>query len=412
MLLQLGETLFLFVVLSIELYFIGYFCRTHRHIAIIKRHRQLVQWCSAAILISYALLATFGYYTLAMRLTESGLMTLIITLITILILQGVHKSYQLLHHQKPVNYQVVKYFGYKPEQVFTEFLILKTTIQIAVIALSIYLVVNSWGFASYLLQSAYTQLLYGVQIADTTIYPTRILVGVLVYCCLYLFFRALSTAIIRRQQFEDEEETQVALASILTYIGFALALLCGLLAAGFNFTGLAIIAGALSVGIGLGLQSIVNNFVSGLILLIEKPIQTGDRINIDGVEGFVKKIRVRSTHIITPAYEDIIVPNSDLITKRVTNYVYSNKQCSIECDITIAAGKNTQMIRDLLLQAAFSHEDVIKTGRNKPYVLFNAFTEKGLQFQLCCVIKDVNKKRLVRSDLNFMIDQLLQDNKL
>lgn len=100
--------------------------------------------------------------------------------------------------------------------------------------------------------------------------------------------RAISTSISRHQQFENEEETQVAIASILTYVGFSIAVISGLLVAGFNFTGLAIIAGALSVGIGLGLQSIVNNFVSGIILLIEKPIRPGDRINIDGVEGFVK----------------------------------------------------------------------------------------------------------------------------
>ena len=221
-----------------------------------------------------------------------------------------------------------------------------------------------------------------------------------------------STTISRHRQFEDEEETQVAIASILTYIGFALAPITALLVAGFNFTGLAIVAGALSVGIGLGLQSVVNNFVCGLILLIEKPIQAGDRIRIDGNEGFVKKIRVRSTHIITPAFEDIIVPNADLISKCVTNYVYSNKQCSIECDLTIPNGSDTQLMRELLLQAANSHEDVIKTGRNKPYVLFRAFGEKGLVFQLCCLIKDVNKKRLVQSDLNFTINQLLRDNKI
>src|SRR3990167_8743030 len=172
--------------------------------------------------------------------------------------------------------------------------------------------------------------------------PTRILTGIIFFCLIYLSARALSNQLGHQEKFDEEEETQVAVASILTYLGFALALIAGLLISGFNFTGLAIIAGALSVGIGLGLQSIVNNFVSGLILLIEKPIKPGDRINLDGIEGFVKKIRLRSTHIISPADEDIIVPNSDLITHQVINYVYSNKQLFIDCDVNVPLGSDTQ----------------------------------------------------------------------
>ncbi len=131
----------------------------------------------------------------------------------------------------------------------------------------------------------------------------------MLFCILYLFFKAISTSISRHQQFGQEEETQVAIASILNYIGFAIALITSFLVAGVDFTGLAIIAGALSVGIGLGLQSIVNNFVSGLILLIEKPIRPGDRISVDNVEGFVKKDTSPFTHIISTAREDHL-PNS------------------------------------------------------------------------------------------------------
>ena len=210
--------------------------------------------------------------------------------------------------------------------------------------------------------------------------------------------------------FEEEEETQVAVASILTYIGFSIALISGLLVAGFDFTGLAIIAGALSVGIGLGLQSIVNNFVSGLILLIEKPIRPGDRINVDGVEGFVKKIRVRSTQIMTSAREDIIVPNSDLITRRVTNYMFSDKFYHISCEIAVAYGSDTQLVREVLLNIANHHDEVVKNGRNKPVVLFRSFADDALIFQLGCLIKDVNKKSVVRSDLNFAIEAAFREH--
>lgn len=405
----LCQSLFLLTMLASGIYFTYYFFHVHKKLPFVKHHGHYIKYLSILLFFSCGLLDILGFHALALRLTTSGFITVVIVFITILMIQGINKSYFILNHHAQTKSQLIKYFGYKDDQVFTEFLILKVIFQLIVIALSLYLIVRSWGFATYYLENVYTQLLYGIHIASTTIYPTRIALGIMVYCLMYLIFRSISTAISRHQQFEEEEETQVAIASILTYLGFSLALLSGLLVAGFNFTGLAIIAGALSVGIGLGLQSIVNNFVSGLILLIEKPIKPGDRINIDGIEGFVKKIRVRSTHIITPAYEDIIVPNSDLITRRVTNYVYSNKQCSINCDITIPHGSHTERVRELLLEAAHAHEEVIKTGRNKPHVLFRAFQEKGLAFQLCCLIKDVNKKLLVQSDLNFAIEHRLRE---
>ena len=147
-----------------------------------------------------------------------------------------------------------------------------------------------------------------------------------------------------------------------------------------------------------------------MILLIEKPIRPGDRINVDGVEGFVKKIRVRSTQIITPSREDIIVPNSDLITRRVTNYMFSDKFCHINCEVGVAYGSDTQLVRDVLLNIANHHEEVVKIGRNKPVVLFRSFADNSLVFQLGCLIKDVNKKSIVKSDLNFAIDQAFRDH--
>ena len=409
---SLSQSIFLFAMLTAEIYFIYYFCRAHHHLPLIKHHARLIFRVSVVLLVAFELLDILGYHVLSMRLATSGFTTFIIVFITAILNQGINTLYHAITHHEPTKSKFIHYFGYKHDQIFTEFLILKTTIQIAVIAISALMILNAWDFSAYYIKTLYTQFLYGIHIANVTLYPTRIVVGIIVYCLLFLFFKSISTSITRHQQFEGEEETQVAIASIFTYAGFTLALIVGLFISGVNFTGLAIVAGALSVGIGLGLQSIVNNFVSGLILLIEKPIKPGDRINIDGIDGFVKKIRVRSTHLITPSYEDIIVPNSDLITKRVTNYVYTNKQVAIHCDLLIPFGRDTQLVRTLLLQVAHSHDEVIKTGRNKPMVLFRSFGEKGLSFQLCCLIKDVNKNLMVQSDLNFAIDQLFRENKL
>ena len=320
--------------------------------------------------------------------------------------------YLALHQQQKTKAKIIKYFGYREEQVFTEFLILRSVTQLIVIMISAYLIGQSWGFKTDFIESVYDQFLYGVHLVNITIYPTRIISGVVVFCILYLICRAISTSITNQQQFEDEEETQVAVASILTYIGFTIAVIAGSLVAGFDFTGLAIIAGALSVGIGLGLQSIVNNFVSGLILLIEKPIRPGDRINVDGVEGFVKKIRVRSTQILSPSREDIIIPNSDLITHRVTNYMFSDKFCNIHCEVGVAYGTDTHLVRDVLLAIANGHEEVVKSGRNKPVVLFRSFADSSLIFELGCLIKDVNKKSVVKSDLNFAIEKAFREHNI
>ncbi len=407
---QLCQSLFLLIILTTTCHFIYRFCKQHRHLNYVRRHYSFIKRFSALLLFACALISVFGYRTLANHLTFSGFTTITIVFITLLITQAINKLYLSLNQQEAIKFKIIKYFGYRPDQTFTEFLILKTVAQVIVIAISIYLIGRCWGFATDYIESIYDRFLYGIHLANVTIYPTRIISGVVVFCMLYLVFRSISTAISSHQQFEEEEETQVAVASILTYIGFGLAIISGFLVAGFDFTGLAIIAGALSVGIGLGLQSIVNNFVSGLILLIEKPIRPGDRINVDGIEGFVKKIRVRSTQIVTPSREDIIIPNSDLITHRVTNYVFTDKYCRLNCEVGAAYGSDTQLVHDVLLGVANAHEEVIKTGRNKPVVLLRSFGDSNLVFQLWCLIKDVNKKFIVRSELNFAIDKVFREN--
>ncbi|HAT1977702.1 TPA: mechanosensitive ion channel [Legionella pneumophila] len=401
---ELTRSIFLFLLLGTTAYFTHYFCRSHLHISFVKRHYNFIRYFIFALLSGCAILNINGFYTLAMQLTLSGIFTFFILYITILIGQSVNKFYaSLSYSQGKLN--VIRIFGYKKDQMLTEFYILKVTLKLVIVLLSVYLIGISWGFATDFIDTVYKKLLYGFTLANITIYPTRILFGIIIFCFLYLVSRAISTSISRHQQFENEEETQVAIASILTYVGFSIAVISGLLVAGFNFTGLAIIAGALSVGIGLGLQSIVNNFVSGIILLIEKPIRPGDRINIDGVEGFVKKIRVRSTQILTPVNEDIIIPNSDLITRRVVNYMLTDNYWRVNCEVSVAFGTNLNLVKDILLEIANKHDDVVKSGRNKPVVLFTSFADSALTFQLWCMIKNVNKKSTVKSELNFSIEE-------
>lgn len=401
---QLSQSLYLFTILGASFFFMVYFCHRHSHYIFVHAHRRFIRFIAFSWILICALLDSQGYHHLATHLTFSGLCAIAIVTMTGLLTLGIQQLYGALYTAPTARTWISMHLGYRREQFLTEFFILKLAAQILVIAFGVYLIGQSIDFATYTIESLFTELVDGFHMASIMIYPMRILFGAVMFCLLFLICRAISRSIIRYNQLDGEEETQVALASIASYAGFMFSLIIGLMIAGFNFTGLAIVAGALSVGIGLGLQSIVNNFVSGLILLIEKPIRPGDRINVDGVEGFVKKIRVRSTQMITPSREDIIIPNSDLITRRVTNYMFSDKNCRFSCDVGVAYGSDTECVRDTLLSLANLHEDVVKTGRFKPFVLFRAFGDSNLSFQLWCLIKDVNKKLIVQSDLNFAIE--------
>jgi potassium-dependent mechanosensitive channel len=403
------QSFFLLIILGMTLLYTYRFIKTHRHMPWIKKHPKSLKNISILFAFTCFTCDMIGFHILAMRLVYSGLTIVFIAFMTSLLIQAIQKIY-LNAITAPQNTQIRYLFGYKEHGTYTELLVLKLCLQIVIFASGGYLIGQSLGFLSFYFDLLYAPLINGINFSNFTIYPARILLGSIIFCSLFLACRVLSTAISRHYQFEQEEDTQVAVASILNYIGFTIALIAGLLTAGFNFTGLAIVAGALSVGIGLGLQSIVNNFVSGLILLIEKPIKPGDRINVDGVEGTVKKIRVRSTQIITPQREDIIVPNSDLVTRRVTNYMYTDKYLSIFSQVHVSYESDIKLVNDLLLQAAYAHDDIIKTGRHKPNVLFKGFGDHALIFQLWCLIRDANKKSVISSDLNYNIFKLFNEH--
>jgi small-conductance mechanosensitive channel len=201
-----------------------------------------------------------------------------------------------------------------------------------------------------------------------------------------------------------------AVVTITGYIMFVIALLAGLSAAGFDFGNVAIVAGALSVGIGFGLQNIVNNFVSGLILLFERPVRKGDWIAVGATEGIVKEIQIRSTRIQTFDRSDVIVPNSELISNQVTNWVLSNRSGRAIIPVGVAYGTDTEKVRNVLLAIAEENENVNKTGVfPKPVVLFRAFGESSLDFELRVFLRDIDNRLSVISELNFAIDKAFRE---
>jgi potassium-dependent mechanosensitive channel len=275
-----------------------------------------------------------------------------------------------------------------------------------------YNVLLVWGLSNEVMSAFSRYVLEGFQVGSLTIVPFRIVIAVLIFA----FLLAVSDWLRGRlegkwlKKSRMERGTREALVTISGYVGVALAVLIALGVAGVQFTNLAIIAGALSVGIGFGLQNIVNNFVSGLILLFERPVKTGDWIVVGGTEGHVKRISIRSTLIQTFDRADVIVPNSELISGQVTNWMLHDARGRIRVPIGVAYGSDTKKVEEILLRIANEHPNVITNGSmTPPKVLFMDFGDSSLNFELRAFIKNIDERLQVASDINFAIDAAFRE---
>ncbi len=198
-----------------------------------------------------------------------------------------------------------------------------------------------------------------------------------------------------------------AVSLITGYIIITFGLLFALFAVGFDMTKFSIIAGALGVGIGFGLQNIVNNFISGLILLFERPVQIGDVISIQNLTGTVKRIGIRSSIIKGFDGSEEIVPNADLISSRVTNWTLSDKYKRIEINIGVEYGTDPEKVIELLKYSISSRQDVLKDP--EPYVLFNGYGESSLNFTFRFWTANRSEWIFIQSEALLYINKLLID---
>jgi small-conductance mechanosensitive channel len=282
-------------------------------------------------------------------------------------------------------------------------------------AFALLLFLQLWGLPDAYETKIHTYLVDGVSLGGLIIAPARIMLGVFIFACGWTLFSWIKMQMDRRWLREAgfSLSAQETLVTMTGYCGFAIALIVGLSVAGFSFSNLAVIAGALSVGIGFGMQNIVNNFVSGLIILFERPVKRGDWIRIGNTEGYVQKISVRSTLIQTFDRSDVIVPNSELISNQVTNMMLNDNFGRLIVPIGVAYGSDTDLVRTLLLDIAAANEEVINDGSApKPLVLFLDFGENSLNFELRCHLANIDKRLSVKSAINYQIDSAFRKHNI
>jgi len=248
----------------------------------------------------------------------------------------------------------------------------------------------------------------GFQVAGLTIVPVHLLLAILVLALMLTLIgwikgRLNSKWLVKAHM---EPNAQQALVTSFGYVAAAIAILVALTFAGISLTHLTIVAGALSVGVGFGLQNIVNNFISGIIMLVERPVRHGDWIIVGSTEGIVERISIRTTTIRTFDRADVIVPNSDMISSQVTNWTLGNTWGRIKIPIGVGYGSDVETVISTLLEIAGSHPDVVKGNPqlSDPYVLFLEFGDSSLNFELRAHIGNINRCMHVTSDLNRAIN--------
>lgn len=202
---------------------------------------------------------------------------------------------------------------------------------------------------------------------------------------------------------------QETIVSISVYVFWVFGILLALHVVGINTTSLAVGLGALGIGIGFGLQNIFNNFISGIILLFERPIQVGDAIEINGVWAIVQKIKVRSTVVQTWDNASIIIPNSELISSQVTNWSFKDMRLRRTITVGVAYGSDTERVRETLLEIAEKTDGVLKNP--KPDVLFSDFGDSALVFKLR-IFTLVEGMFGVETNLRFEIDRLFRERNI
>ncbi len=276
-------------------------------------------------------------------------------------------------------------------------------IRLLLVALSFFVIIGPWEISTSDLFDTISNVPFGFKIGEIHVSFRTILGSLVLLIGLILLTRLarrwLENEFLPRTKIEPS--LQQSIATIFGYVGVIAAIALALGTLGIDLQKVALIAGALSVGIGFGLQSIVSNFVSGLILLAERPIRVGDAIVVKGEEGWVRRVRVRATEIETYDRASVIIPNSELITGMVKNWTRANTLGRIVVKVGVAYGSDPEKVAEILKAIAVAHPNIVQAP--PPGVFLLGLGDSALEFELRCIVANVESGLSVKSDLYFAI---------
>lgn len=285
------------------------------------------------------------------------------------------------------------------------------SIYVLVLICFVPLILLQWGFQVADIESWAYRIFTEIRVGSITISLVGIFAGILLFAAGFVvtrwFQKWVDGNVLARSQVDAGVRNSVRTA--VGYAGVALAGLIGISAAGIDLSSLALVAGALSLGIGFGLQNIVSNFVSGLILLAERPFKVGDWVVAGTTEGFVRRISVRATEIETFQRQTVIVPNSVLINGQVGNWTHRNKLGRIEMPISVHGGNDPRRVQEIMLEVVRAQTGLLRNP--EPSVVFQAFSPATLDFEIRAFLADILNATAVKSELRAaVLERLREEN--
>ncbi|MEW5964424.1 MAG: DUF3772 domain-containing protein [Pseudomonadota bacterium] len=367
-------------------------------------------WLVVALIVGASLL---GYVALARFVAQQLVMTGIVALVATLLFLAIRAfTREPEDAQHPIGRMLESRFGIDAPRRHQIGALTELALTFILVLATLPVLLLQWGFSSADIRDWVKAALFGFEIGQFRISLARILIGIVLFTALLfttrLFQRWLRETLLLQPRMDAGIANSIDTA--VGYFGIAVSALIALSYAGLDITNLAIVAGALSVGIGFGLQSIVNNFVSGLILLVERPIKVGDWIVVGSEQGNVQKISVRSTEIRTFDGASLIVPNSELITGRVLNWTHRGVAGRLVVKVGVGYDADPRRVSEMLVAVAKAQPGV--AARPAPKALLENFGPKALEMSLRVYLEDITHEGEIKSDLRIAIHEALRAAKV